>query len=161
MGNPFAQAQAKSETKDEAKPTPTMSRPASSDKPAAKGRDTFTRPSGGGDQVKIKEDLGSLLVVRLESIERDFSTEYGLVDAARADWIVCDGDNAGETRTGGMIFNTPLVRDLARLQPGGLLVGRLMQGDAKPGKSAPYIFQDFTDEEEALARECVETVGWV
>lgn len=161
MANPFASAQAKNSAPKEDKPAPTMSRPESSDKPAAKGRDPFTRPSGGGDQVKIKEDLGSLLVVRKIGVRENMSTAYGITDAVEADWLVCDGDNAGEVRTGSLIFQGPLVRDLKRVADGGLLVGRLMLGEAKSGQSAPYIFQDFTDEEEDLARECVTSVGWV
>ena len=159
MPNPFQNA--KASTESEAPAAGTFQRPASSDKPAAKSKDPFARPTGGGDQTKITEDLGSLLVVRLKGIERDFQTAYGPCDTAEADWIVCDGENAGETRTDGRIFNRPLVKDLAKLQPGGLLVGRLMKGTAKTGQSEPFIFQDFDEEEEELARQCAESVGWI
>ena len=158
MSNPFKSAG--SATKEAPKASTGITRPESSDKPAAKAtkKDPFARPTGGGDGAKIQDDLGSLLVVRPTEFLEGMDTSVGSTDAVRADWLVCDGDNAGEIREGALIFNKPLVRDLKRAV-GGLFVGRLAMGNKEIKGNKPFIFQDFNDEEQALAVECAESVG--
>lgn len=124
-------------------------------------KDPFARPSGGGDGARIKEDVGSLLVIRMKEYKASVDTVHGETAAVSADWLVCDGENKGETRLDGLIFNRPLVRSLQDLEKGALFVGRLELGQAKPGKNAPYIFVDVDDDELPLARECAEAVGWL
>lgn len=157
MSNPFSKT-APAATKA----TATMTRPESSTKAEAAPakKDPFSRPTGGGDGAKIKDDLGSLLVVRPTELLENFTTSVGTSDTIRADWLVCDGDNAGEIREGALVFNAPLVRDLKRAV-GGLFVGRLEMGQKEIKGNKPFIFVDYSDEEEALARECAESAGWV
>lgn len=163
MTNPFKKTAAPAATGGA---SATISRPESSDKPPAKAvtaRDTFARPKGGGGS-SIKDDMGSLLVVRPTDFLKDYTSSVGTGDVVRADWLVCDGENAGEIREEGMIFNRPLVRELARVireNPGGLFVGRLSLGAREIKGNKPFIFQDFTDEEHALAVECAKSVGWI
>lgn len=157
MTNPFTK---KSAAPAASKPdAATFARPGEEKEEAPK-RDAFARPSGGGDGAAIKADLGSLLVVRPTEFLEGFSTSVGTGDVIRADWLVCDGENAGEVREEGLVFNKPLVRDLKK-HVGGLFVGRLTMGAKEIKGNKPYIFQDFTDEEEALARDCAKAVGWI
>lgn len=162
MANPFKTAGATT-TKDAPASKPAMTRPESSTKAEEKTapkKDPFARPTGGGDGARIKDDLGSLLVLRPTEFLENFTTSVGSGDVIRADWLVCDGENAGEIREGALIFNAPLVRDLKRAV-GGLFVGRLEMGQKEIKGNKPFIFVDYSDEEEALARECAESVGWI
>lgn len=161
MANPFSKnAGTTTATKVEEKPA--MTRPESSTKAEkdAPKKDPFARPTGGGDGARIKDDLGSLLVLRPTEFLENFTTSVGSGDVIRADWLVCDGENAGEIREGALIFNAPLVRDLKRAV-GGLFVGRLEMGQKEIKGNKPFIFVDYDDDEEALAKDCAASVGWI
>ena len=167
MSNPFVKSSGTTATppKASASAQTTISRPDDSEKPDAKvtKKDPFARPSGGGGAA-IKDDLGSLLVIRPTELLLDYKSSVGTSDVVRADWLVCDGKNAGEIREDALIFNKPLVRSLRKVverNPGGLFVGRLVMGQKEIRGNKPFIFQDFNDEEQALAVECAESVGWL
>lgn len=128
------------------------------DKPAAApaaGGDPFGMPSGPGAGGKITDYLGHLLIVTPVEIVKDMVTSIGTTDVVRADVVVLDGEEPGLALDGMLIFQIALRRDLERILRGNqpMLLGRLGQGAAKPGKNAPYIFLSPSEEDMTLARQ--------
>lgn len=112
----------------------------------------FSRPSDTGDASKIVwADLaGSLLVVEPFSVEHDIQTGMGPKDAVRAAVHVLDGPHAGEEYPDALIFPRAMQGQLGR-QLGAKVLGRLGQGVAKPGQSAPWVLEYATAEDEKVA----------
>lgn len=121
--------------------------------------DPFAMPSGGGGDYKFSEFLGELLLVR--------PTEEGTMDTevandseyVRADVVRLDNEN--EQVEDLLVFQVALIRTLKKVMrgPNEWVLGRLARGEAKKGKSAPYILSKPTDEEIAQAEEVMEQLG--
>lgn len=155
---------------------PAAAEPAPAAAPAA-GAQNFGTPDGapadtsalfgaapaGGSGARLKDDLGALVVIRVNEYKPDFSTSNGPADAIAADWIVCDGPNAGEVREGALIFGRAIVPGLKANLDNGVkfTVGVVAHGEAKPGKSAPLILQNFTPDQLETAQKAVAYVGWI
>jgi hypothetical protein len=118
------------------------------------GADPFDMPSGPGSGDKITDFEGHLLLVEPREIMHEMSTSIGKTDAVRADIVVLDGPDGVYESDGCLVFQQALRRDLVRIieGPSTMLLGRLGKGEAKAGKSAPYIFEQPTDEDKAIAR---------
>lgn len=85
----------------------------------------------GGDQI-VWEDLnGALLFVQPVSIERGVNTQHGTRDAIYANVAVLDGEHGGDKYRDALIFPATLVGQLKRCTMGKMILGRLIQGDAK------------------------------
>lgn len=171
--NPFLNNNAAPATEQAPAPQQTEQAP----QQTAAGAQNFGQPDGtpadtsalfgaapaGGSGARLKDDLGQLVVIRVNEYKPDFSTQNGPVDAIAADWIVCDGPNAGQVREGALIFGRALVPGLKANFDNGIkfTVGVLGHGEAKPGKNAPLILQNFTPEQLQVAQQAVAYVGWV
>lgn len=123
----------------------------------------FGAAPAGGSGARLKDDLGQLVVIRPTEFKPNFSTSNGPADCIAADWIVCDGPSAGQVREGALIFGRAIVPGLKANLDNGVkfTVGVLGHGEAKPGKSAPLILQNFTPEQLQLAQQAVAYVGWI
>jgi hypothetical protein len=119
--------------------------------------DEMGDPAEGGDNWKVATALGELLVIRPLSVEKDIETEYGKTDAIRADVIVVNEKKPAksETHEGVLIFQGMLQAALRDKVGKGLVVGRLVQGEKKPGKSAPYLLEKADDDEKDTCREAL------
>lgn len=108
---------------------------------------------GTGDRVDLKELNGSLLYISVKELVKDVVTEYGPTDAIRCDVAVLDGTKKAESYTDTLIFPSVLVGQLksavGSVDPN--IVGRLGQGLAKPGRSAPWILNEPTQDDLAVA----------
>ena len=94
---------------------------------------------------------GSLLIVDVASVEHDVPTVHGVVaNVVKATVTVVDGDRKGEVIADTLIFPKVLVSGLSS-KVGSKVLGRLAQGEAMPGKSAPWVLTAGTDEDVALA----------
>lgn len=111
----------------------------------------FQQPSQGGDQVKVPELIGALVLVYVREYRENITTSYGLSDAIAADVHVLDGPKAGESFENTLIFQKALIGALRGAIGGDPVLGRIGQGVAKPGQSAPYILQPFTAQDAAVA----------
>lgn len=122
---------------------------------AAPEGDPFATPSGPGSGEKITDYMDRLLLVTPTEHVEDMSTSIGDTDAVRANVVVLDGDQPGYEVPDMLVFQTALKRDLIRVLKGTatMMLGRLGKGEAKKGKSAPYIFIPPTDEDKTLARQ--------
>ena len=104
-----------------------------------------------GDQVKVAELLGCLVLVYARELREDVATTYGPSDAIVVDIHVLDGGKGGEKFENTMLFQKALIGSLRSAIGGEPVLGRVGQGVNKPGQSAPYILQPFTDADAALA----------
>lgn len=110
--------------------------------------DPFELPASATG-LDLKSLLGSLLLVTAHEVATGISTTFGPTDAIRADVAVLDGALAGEEFHDTLIFPKVLQAQL-RSRIGGKVLGRLGQGQAKPGQSAPWVLTDPTDADRQL-----------
>lgn len=102
-------------------------------------------PAAGIQYDQLK---GRLLVVEPHALEPKISTTLGEKDAIRADLHVIDQDEP-ETHEDVLIFPRVLISQL-RPRIGQMVLGRLEQGIAKPGQSAPWRIAEATAQDQAL-----------
>src|ERR1700691_1064449 len=110
----------------------------------------FQQPSQG-DQVKIADLLGSLVLIWAKEYREDIQTVHGPSDAIAGDIHVLDGPKGGETFETTLIFGGALIGSLRSAIGGEPVLGRIGQGLAKPGKNAPWIIAPFNDADAKLA----------
>jgi len=94
-------------------------------------------PSG----ISYTDLNGALLLIKVHAVEADVPTAFSKPGqanpAVRADLTVLDGPQAGEQYEDALIFPKVLQGQL-KSRVGQLVLGRLGQGQAKPGQSAPW-----------------------
>lgn len=131
--------------------------------PSAESSDPFATPTGGGDGSKISDDVGQAILIRPTEYIPRMDTRQGVTDAVRADWIVLTGPNQGQVRNGSLIFQKVLKSELTRIMgtPKPMMVAVLGMGEAKGGKSAPYLFAPADDATKALAAQAASAHNWI
>jgi hypothetical protein len=95
---------------------------------------------------------GALLVVEPIEIVTGINTNFGTTDAVRANVTVIDGEHAGTRYDDTLVFPKVLQSQLTS-RIGQKVLGRLGQGQAKPGQSPPWMLKPGTPEESQLAVE--------
>jgi len=101
---------------------------------------------GGGDRFTVAEHVGHLLEIEVLSV-RDMETSMG---PARAANVNIRDVTQGESYQDVLVFQKVVVGALATVIGQTVLV-YLRQGVASPGKSAPYLLIDASDDPEAVA----------
>ena len=98
-------------------------------------------PPTSGDKLPLDDLKGSLLYVAVAEKVRGIETQFGVSDAVKCSVAVLDGARKCETFGDTLIFPRLLQRqlELAIGGPDNVVVGRLTRGDARPGKSAPWL----------------------
>lgn len=117
----------------------------------------FSQPSAGGDLFSPAEHEGELLLIEPTSFEQGITTQMGTSDAVKANIIVLDGPNAGSTFDDALIFPKVLQSQTKPKIGGGYVLGRLGKGEAKPGKSAPWMLHSFTDQDAQVAQNWINS----
>ena len=167
MTNPFAQAAAnqapaaQSPAQNFATASGDASAPEST-APAGNLTDLFNTNVSSGDQHRMSDYKGCALLVRPREFKENVKTVHGESDGVLADWIVLTGQEQGKLCTDGLVFNAVVRSTLKNVLDGPqpFFVGLLTEGEAKPGKSAPLIFQTATDEHLQLAQQAGQAHGW-
>lgn len=113
----------------------------------------FAQPAAGtGDSISWEENKGALLMIKPTGTE-ETTTEYGETTVVVADIVVLDGPNEGTKYEQNWIFPKVLQSQTKKyINTGQIALGRLGQGEKKPGKSAPWMLQDFTPQDAELAQ---------
>lgn len=119
--------------------------------------DDFNSPSTATG-IDYKAINGSLLLITVHALEEGIKTSFGETNAVRADVVVLDGDCKGETFADTLLFPRVLVSQ-TRSQIGSKVLGRLGQGNAKPGQSAPWTLAEATDADKDVARKYLAYVA--
>lgn len=116
--------------------------------------DDFNAPSSA-DGVKWEDLKGALLLFKVHSVEHAIPTQFGESDAVRADVIVLDGN--GENVDANTAYIDTLVfpkvlQSQVKNNIGGMVLGRLGQGQAKPKQSPPWKLEDPTEGDKVVGR---------
>lgn len=106
----------------------------------------FEQPPAPGGGIKWDDHKGALLLIEPTSFEAQVNTSFGPADAVKANVHVIDGPGAGDSYTDTMIFPKLLVSQTKPLL-GKKVLGRLGQGQGKPGQSAPWLLNEATPED--------------
>lgn len=136
---------------------------------AGKAADPFSTPPGVSE-YKITDLLGALVLVKPTEVIPEMDTEIGQAEnVIRADVVTLeevsleDGTEleAGTLIEDVLVFQMALKRALLRVLdgPNPYLLGRLGRGNAKKGKSAPYIFERPDEDDAVLARQYLASVA--
>jgi hypothetical protein len=120
--------------------------------------DPGTGSGGGGPRLSYGDLLGSLLLVRVHEVTQPITTQFGEATAVRADVAVLDGPQKGQEYLDTLIFPRKLQGQLAG-SVGSRVLGRLEQGEKKPGKNPPWQLAAATEEEKVIARKYVAHVA--
>jgi hypothetical protein len=113
--------------------------------------DDFKNP-GSTEGVQWADHKGSLLLFKVHSVELGISTQFGDTDAVRADVVILDGANEGTVITDTLVFPKVLQSQI-KGAVGSMVLGRLGQGQAKKGQSAPWKLADAEEADKVIARE--------
>lgn len=89
---------------------------------------------------------GALLLIEPKRIEAGVNTAFGEKDPLVADITVLDGDSKGEVFAEAFVFPTVLISQL-RPNIGGKVLGRLGQGNPKPGQKPPWKLLEATEDD--------------
>lgn len=96
--------------------------------------------------VKWDDLNGALLIFTVHAVEEGIPTTFGDKDAVRADVDVVDGPKAGERYPDALVFGLVLIGQL-RPNVGSKVLGRLGQGNAKPGQKPPWLLAEATEQD--------------
>jgi hypothetical protein len=114
----------------------------------------FVQPAAPGAGIKWEDHKGALLLIEPLSFETGIHTSFGDADAVKANVAVVDGPGAGESFDDCLVFPKLLASQL-KGQIGSKVLGRLGQGTAKPGQSAPWLLQEASPEDLAKGEKWV------
>lgn len=126
------------------------------------GQPNSTTPSGvpqfaqpaSSTGFDLNENEGALLMIKPIELKEDITTTYGTSSAVEANIVVLDGPNVGERIDDALLFPKVLQGQLKKyIGTGQVALGRLGKGQAKPGQSAPWMLQDYTEQDAALAQD--------
>ncbi len=102
----------------------------------------FAAP-GTASGIDFKTLNGRLLLIEPSGVEAGIKTSFGEKEAVRATVTVLDGPDAGEEYNDALIFPGVLIGQL-RGRIGQKVLGRLAQGNAKPGQQPPWKLEEAT-----------------
>lgn len=116
--------------------------------------DPFDEPGTGGDFFNNAENIGRLLLITATEYISEFKTTAGTGPAVRADLVVLDGPDSPSTYEDALLFGKVFTGQLKRnAGTGRPNLGRLGQGEKKPGQSPPWVLGVPSDSDKQLARD--------
>jgi len=117
----------------------------------------FVAPAASGDSIKPSDVEGHLLVVEPIEYIASISTSFGDTDAVR---LNVHDINAQRTYEQVLWFSGQLVGSL-KSRVGQKVLGTMGKGLPKPGMSAPWILQDASGNDKAVAAATAYLTGQV
>jgi hypothetical protein len=114
--------------------------------------DQFENP-GTTTAIDLEALMGRLLLIKPSRVEVGVSTVLGNKDATVADVHVLDGEDPGQMFGEAFIWPKVLQAQLrSTVSAGRYCLGRLGQGNAKPGQNPPWKLADPTEDDREVAR---------
>jgi hypothetical protein len=101
------------------------------------------------DSVKVADLNGQLLIIEPIEYKTGITTVHGEAEAIEVNLVNLDDNNKEYNNV--LFFNVALKNSL-KGKIGHKVLARIGQGDAKPGKSAPWILLDATQDAVAVAK---------
>ena len=121
--------------------------------------DDFETPAAAnGDEFKPAAHKGELLLIDVLEHVETITTEFGEARPIRCNIAVLDGEHKGDVAEDTLLFGVALINSL-KGKVGKKVLGRLGQGVAKPGRSAPWLLDDPTEDDKATARKYLTWVA--
>lgn len=114
----------------------------------------FDTPAPPGSGIDWKSLFGALLIIDVHGTKSGIQTVHGPSDAVQATVTVVDGPTAGAVHTDTLVFPRVLQGQLGS-KIGKRVLGRLTQGVAKPGQSAPWMLDGEATEGDMAAAGAV------
>lgn len=114
----------------------------------------FSGPSSSTG-IQWEDFKGALLIFKVHALESGIKTVHGEAQAVRADVIVLDGAHAGEKYEDTLVFPKVLISQI-KTKTGGMVLGRLGQGQKKPGQSAPWTISEPTPDDVKVGMKWLE-----
>jgi len=108
----------------------------------------FSAPSSNTESVKVADLNGHLLILEPTEYKTGIQTVHGDADAIE---VRINDLDTGHTHDSVLFFNVALKNSL-KSKIGQKVLARIGQGTAKPGKSAPWILVDATNDADAVAK---------
>ncbi|TYB50252.1 hypothetical protein FXF51_56855 [Nonomuraea sp. PA05] len=118
----------------------------------------FQQPSAASD-FKAADHVGHLLLIYVRELRQGIVTTYGASDAISCDVVVLTNQRGPRCETGVLFFQKPLIGSLRNSIGKDPVLARLAQGTAKPGQSAPYILNPYSEQDAAYATQWLQSVG--
>lgn len=109
----------------------------------------FAQPAAPSSGIKWADYNGALILFSVQGLEQNVSTVHGPSDAVRCNIAVLDGPGAGEEHENILVF-PKLMRAQLSNRVGSLVLGRLGQGVAKAGQSAPWLINPATEQDQQI-----------
>jgi hypothetical protein len=108
----------------------------------------FSAPSSNTESVKVADLNGHLLILEAIEYKTGIPTVHGDADAIE---VRINDLETGHTHESVLFFNVALKNAL-KTKIGQKVLARIGQGQAKAGKSAPWILVDATGDADAVAK---------
>ena len=109
----------------------------------------FTAPTASNaDNIKVADLNGHLLIITPTEYKTGIQTVHGESDAVECHLVDLD---TGLTHDSVLFFNVALKSALKQ-KVGEKVLARIGQGQAKAGKSAPWVLLDATGDADAVAK---------
>lgn len=105
--------------------------------------------------IQWADHNGRLMLIEPHAVETGVKTSLGEKDAVRADVTIIDADGGPQEFHDALIFPRVLMSQ-TRSMIGKKVLGRLGQGQAKPGQNAPWRLDDPTDADIAAGTAYVQ-----
>jgi|SRR5690606_863151 len=112
----------------------------------------FASPSAPSGGISWNDHKGALLIFDVKSIETGIQTSFGEADAVSVDIDVVDGPGAPAEYADSLVF-PKLLQSQLKKNVGQKVLGRLSQGQAKPGQSAPWTLEAASAEDVTKAEQ--------
>lgn len=109
-------------------------------------------PSGG---ITWADHKGRLLIIEPLALEKGIPTAFGDADAVRANVYALTSPTEADEFMDTLVFPKLLASQLGR-SIGAKVVGRLGQGTAKSGQSAPWLLEPATADDIEKAKAFIE-----
>lgn len=118
----------------------------------------FNDPSSS-DLLPLDELKGNLLLFTVYEETDPINTVHGPQTAVRADVVVLDGELSGTQYDDALIFPRVLKSQLRRSAGGLMVLGRLGQGNKKPGQNPPWTLAAADDADKKVAQAYIDSHG--
>jgi hypothetical protein len=106
----------------------------------------FSNPAESSGGITWSDHLGQLVLVEPDSLETGIATVHGTKEAIKGRVSFLVGPGEAEVFEDALIFGGVLIGQL-KSRIGEKVLGRLAQGDAKPGQNPPWKLLDATAED--------------
>ncbi|MET7333294.1 hypothetical protein [Nonomuraea sp. NPDC005650] len=119
---------------------------------------SFSQPAPASD-VKIADYVGHLLLFYPRSIRSGVVTTNGIADPLVTDVVILTHPEGPKAEANVLVFQKVLIGSLKGSIGQDPVLGRLARGVAKPGQSAPYVLNEFDQNDAAYATQYLNSVG--